>query len=80
MTLDDLDWDRGEIVVHGKGQRLARLPLPADVGSALSTICVTIGRLARHAASSCGHARPDEASSARRAFAALFVARSSAPA
>jgi integrase/recombinase XerD len=35
MTLDDLDWDSGEIVVHGKGQRLARLPLPADVGSAL---------------------------------------------
>jgi integrase/recombinase XerD len=35
MTLDDLDWERGEIVVHGKGQRLARLPLPADVGSAL---------------------------------------------
>ncbi len=35
MTLDDLDWECGEIVVHGKGQRLARLPLPADVGTAL---------------------------------------------
>ena len=35
MTLDDLDWDSGEIVVHGKGQRLARLPMPADVGAAL---------------------------------------------
>ena len=35
MTLDDLDWERGEIVVHGKGQRLARLPLPTDVGSAV---------------------------------------------
>jgi site-specific recombinase XerD len=35
MTLDDLDWERGEIVVRGKGQRLARLPLPTDVGSAL---------------------------------------------
>lgn len=35
LTLDDLDWDCGEIVVHGKGQRLARLPLPADVGAAL---------------------------------------------
>ena len=35
MTLDDLDWDSGEIVVHGKGKRLARLPLPTDVGSAL---------------------------------------------
>ena len=36
MTLDDPDWDRGEIVVHGKGQRLARLPLPKDVGAALA--------------------------------------------
>ena len=35
MTLDDLDWERGEIVVRGKGQRLERLPLPADVGAAL---------------------------------------------
>jgi integrase/recombinase XerD len=34
-TLDDLDWEHGEIVVHGKGQRLARLPLPTDVGTAL---------------------------------------------
>lgn len=35
MTLDDLDWACGEIVVHGKGQREARLPLPTDVGAAL---------------------------------------------
>ena len=34
-TLDDLDWERGEIVVRGKGQRLERLPLPEDVGAAL---------------------------------------------
>jgi len=35
LTLDDLDWERGEILVHGKGQRLVRLPLPTDVGAAL---------------------------------------------
>jgi integrase/recombinase XerD len=35
MTLDDLDWERGEILVRGKGQRLERLPLPKDVGTAL---------------------------------------------
>ncbi len=35
LTLEDIDWESGEIVVHGKGQRVARLPLPADVGSAL---------------------------------------------
>jgi integrase/recombinase XerD len=36
LTLESIDWECGEIVVHGKGQRLARLPLPADVGSALA--------------------------------------------
>lgn len=35
LTLDDLDWERGEILVRGKGQRLVRLPLPTDVGLAL---------------------------------------------
>lgn len=35
LTLDDIDWECGEIVIHGKGQRVARLPLPTDVGSAL---------------------------------------------
>jgi site-specific recombinase XerD len=37
MTLDDLDWERAEIVVRGKGQRLERLPLPEDVGAALAS-------------------------------------------
>jgi site-specific recombinase XerD len=36
ISLEDLDWERGEIVVRGKGQRLERLPLPADVGAALA--------------------------------------------
>jgi site-specific recombinase XerD len=35
MTLDDLDWEHGEVVVRGKGQRLERLPLPKDVGTAV---------------------------------------------
>jgi integrase/recombinase XerD len=35
LTLDDIDWRRGEIVVRGKGGRLDRLPLPVDVGDAL---------------------------------------------
>lgn len=34
LTLDDLDWVRGEIVVRGKGST-GRLPLPCDVGAAL---------------------------------------------
>lgn len=35
LTLDDLDWHRGEITVRGKGNRPERLPLPADVGEVL---------------------------------------------
>jgi site-specific recombinase XerD len=36
MRLEDLDWRAGELVVHGKGGRTERLPLPADVGAALA--------------------------------------------
>ena len=36
LTLDDLDWRGGEIVVRGKGDRVERLPLPADVGEAIA--------------------------------------------
>ena len=35
ITLEDLDWECGEIIVRGKGQRLERLPLPKGVGAAL---------------------------------------------
>jgi len=36
LALDDIDWRGGEIVVRGKGNRVERLPLPADVGSAIA--------------------------------------------
>ena len=36
LTLDDINWRAGEIVVVGKGGRRDRLPLPADVGTALA--------------------------------------------
>jgi integrase/recombinase XerD len=35
LRLEDLDWRAGELVVHGKGGRDERLPLPTDVGQAL---------------------------------------------
>jgi site-specific recombinase XerD len=35
LTLDDLDWQHGELVVRGKGSRQERLPLPVDVGEAV---------------------------------------------
>lgn len=36
VTLDDLDWRAGEVVIRGKGGRTDRLPLPADVGAAIT--------------------------------------------
>jgi len=36
LTLDDFDWRRGELLVRGKGDRHERLPLPVDVGEAVS--------------------------------------------
>jgi integrase/recombinase XerD len=35
MSLEDIDWRAGELVVRGKGARCERLPLPADVGEAI---------------------------------------------
>ncbi|MCA1682031.1 MAG: site-specific integrase, partial [Actinobacteria bacterium] len=35
LSLDDIDWRRGEITVRGKGDRHERLPLPVDVGEAV---------------------------------------------
>jgi site-specific recombinase XerD len=37
LTLDDIDWEAGEIRVHGKGGTTGRLPLPADVGSGIAS-------------------------------------------
>jgi site-specific recombinase XerD len=36
LGLDDINWRCGEIVVLGKGNRAERLPLPADVGAAIT--------------------------------------------
>ena len=40
LTLDDLDWDAGVVIVSGKGQRRQPLPLSREVGEALvSYLC-----------------------------------------
>lgn len=36
LQLDDIDWRAGEIIVHGKGSRIERLPIPPDVGGAIA--------------------------------------------
>jgi len=37
ITLDDIDWEAGEIIIRGKGSRRDRLPLLYDVGKAMAT-------------------------------------------
>ncbi len=37
LELDDIDWRAGEIRIRGKGHQHDRLPLPPDVGVALTT-------------------------------------------
>ena len=36
LRLDDIDWRAGLITVHGKDSRVDRLPLPVDVGEAIT--------------------------------------------
>jgi site-specific recombinase XerD len=36
LTLDDIDWRAGQIVVHGKAHRQDRLPLPSEIGEAIA--------------------------------------------
>ncbi len=36
LTLDDFDWARGVLTVRGKGKKKAELPIPRDVGRAVS--------------------------------------------
>ncbi|MCA0421813.1 MAG: site-specific integrase [Proteobacteria bacterium] len=36
IEIDDIDWRAGELLVRGKGKQRDRLPLPEDVGSAIS--------------------------------------------
>jgi site-specific recombinase XerD len=37
LTLDDINWEAGELLIRGKSAREDRLPLPQDVGRALAT-------------------------------------------
>lgn len=43
LELDDIDWRRGELTVRGKARRQDRLPLPGEVGEALSAYLVARG-------------------------------------
>ncbi len=36
LTLDDIDWETGLITVRGKGRRVAQMPMPTEVGAAVT--------------------------------------------
>jgi len=36
LTLDDFDGDAGLVTVHGKGKRMAQMPMPSEVGTAIA--------------------------------------------
>lgn len=36
LVLEDIDWENSRISIRGKGDRVARLPMPADVGEAIA--------------------------------------------
>ena len=35
LSLDDIDWRRGEMLLHAKGRRRSMMPIPPDVGAAI---------------------------------------------
>ena len=45
MSLDDIDWEAGELIIQGKGPRKDRIPLPCDVGEALATYLQHVRRV-----------------------------------
>jgi len=36
LVLEDIDWENSRIAIRGKGDRVAHLPMPADVGKAIA--------------------------------------------
>ncbi len=43
LTLDDIDWRSGEMLIRAKGRQRARMPIPPDVGVAV-VACLRDGR------------------------------------
>jgi integrase len=35
LTLDDIDWRSGEMLIHAKGRQRARMPMPSEAGAAV---------------------------------------------
>jgi site-specific recombinase XerD len=70
LSLDDIDWDSGQITIRGKNGKSAQLPLPADVGTAVAAYlrrdrppAVSRRVFLRHRAPITGFANPSTLSS-----------------
>jgi len=82
LELGDLDWRRGEVEIRGKGGALDTLPLPVEVGEALSDYLQRRGRHPRcrqvflhvHASASPGLSATNVAEAMRRACQRAGVA------
>lgn len=41
LTLDDIDWRAGEMLVRSKGRQRSRIPIASDVGAGIAPTCGT---------------------------------------
>lgn len=57
VQIDDIDWRAGELLIRGKGQLHDRLPLPKEVGEALTNY-IRQDRIATSRALFVGHREP----------------------
>jgi site-specific recombinase XerD len=60
LHLSDMHWSAGEFVVRGKGNHLARLPLPVDVGEAIVDYLRFARPAGNHSAVFLGHKAPHD--------------------
>ena len=61
LTLDNIDWRSGEMLVRAKGRRRAQMPMPPDVGAAAVSTCVMAARRRRVAGCFCACWHPKSA-------------------
>ena len=70
LTLDDIDWRAGEMLLSAKGRQRARMPIPPDVGAAVVAY-LRDGR----PTSSCPQVVPSHAGSAHGVYVRLARSR-----
>jgi len=80
LELGDIDWNAGQLSVHGKSGPRSELPLPAELAKRSPRICGVNGRTIPAGVSFCAPKRPSAAFKAPVAWDRSFDIASSAPA